>query len=134
VTLDAELGEFPEDKKPVLANVISPKEGSGGSVTVLGLTMAQLNNELRARFKLAKDTVGVVVTNVENNSPAAEKRIQIGSVIRKIGLEQERVSSPVQVRAKVESARKAALKSLLFFIERGGNSRFVALRLSKTKN
>ena len=134
VTLDAKLGEFPEDKKPVQVKVNRPKEGGGASFAVLGLTIAQLNNELRARFKLPKDTVGVVITNVENNSPAAEKRIQIGSVIRKIGIEQERVSSPAQVLAKVDNARKAKLKSLLFFIERGGNSRFVALRLSKAKS
>ena len=134
VTLDAKLGEFPEDKKPVLSKTSSPKEDDEASITVLGLTIAKLNNELRTRFKLAKDTVGVVITNVENNSPAAEKRIQIGSVIRKIGLEQESVSSPIQVRAKVDSARKAKLKSLLFFIELGGNSRFVALRLSKAKS
>ena len=134
VTLDAKLGEFPEDKKPVLAKVSSPKEDNGASVTVLGLTMVPLNIELRTRFKLAKDIVGVVITNVENSSPAAEKRIQIGSIIRKIGPEQESVSSPAQVHAKVESARKAKLKSLLFLIERGGDSRFVALRLSKVKS
>ena len=134
VTLDAKLGEFPEDKKPVLSKTSSPKEDDEASITVLGLTIAKLNNELRTRFKLAKDTVGVVITNVERNSPGAEKRIQIGSVIRKIGIEQERVSSPIQVRAKVDSARKAKLKSLLFFIELGGNSRFVALRLSKAKS
>ncbi len=134
VTLDAKLGEFPEDKKPVLSKTSSPKEDDEASITVLGLTIAKLNNELRTRFKLAKETVGVVITNVERNSPGAEKRIQIGSVIRKIGIEQERVSSPIQVRAKVDSARKAKLKSLLFFIELGGNSRFVALRLSKEKS
>ena len=105
VTLDAKLGEFPEDKKPVLSKTSSPKEDDEASITVLGLTIAKLNNELRTRFKLAKDTVGVVITNVERNSPGAEKRIQIGSVIRKIGIEQERVSSPIQVRAKVDSAR-----------------------------
>jgi len=131
--LDAKLGEFPEDKKPIFAKVSSPKEGNGASVAVLGLTIAHLNNELRTRFKLAKDTKGVVITNVEINSPAAEKRIQIGSIIRKMGPEQERVSSPAQVQEKVKRARKAKAKSLLFLIESGGDTRFVALRLSKAK-
>jgi len=134
VTLDATLGEFPEEKKPVLTKKTIKKEGKGGSVTALGMTIAQLDNDLRARFKMAKDTKGVVVTNVENNSPAAEKRIQIGSVIRKIGKDQESVLSPSQVRTRVDSARKAKLNFLPFFIELGGNSRFVALRLSKPKN
>ena len=134
VTLYAKLGEFPEEKKPVLTKNTVTKEGKGGSVTALGMTIAQLDNDLRARFKLAKDATGVVITNVQNNSPAAEKRILVGAVINKVGLEQERVSSPSQVLTRVDNARKAKLKSLLFFIERGGNSRFVALRLSKAKS
>ena len=134
VTLDATLGEFPEEKKPVLTKNSITKEGKGGAVAALGMTIAQLDDDLRARFKLAKDAVGVVITNVENNSPSAEKRILAGSVIKKIGLEQERVSTPSQVRAHVDRVRQAKLKSLLFFIERGGNSRFVALRLSKAKS
>jgi serine protease Do len=133
VTLDAKLGEFPEEKKSALTKNIVTKEGNQGSVTALGMTIAQLDNELRARFKLPKDAVGVIITNVENNSPAAEKRILVGSVIKKIGLEQELVQSPSQVLTRVNIARKAKLKSLLFFIEHGGNSRFVALRLSKAK-
>ena len=134
VTLDAKLGEFPEEKRPVLTKNTITKEGKGGSVTALGMTIAQLDNDLRARFKLAKDAIGVVITNVENNSPAAEKRILVGSVIKKIGIEQQPVSSPAQVRTRVDTARKAKLKSLLFFIERGGNARFVALRLLKAKS
>ena len=134
VTLYAKLGEYPEEKKPVLAKVSNPKKGGGAPVTVLGLTIAKLNNELRARFKLAKDKMGVVVTNVQHNSSAAEKRIQIGSVIRKIGRDQESVNSPTQVRKRVDSARKAKLKFIPFFIELGGTSRFVALRLSEPKN
>ena len=74
-----------------------------------------------------------IITDVKNNSPGSEKGITPGSIIRSIGLEQKRVSSPGSVRVLVESARKAKRKSLLFLIERDGNSRFVALKLSKNK-
>ncbi|NKB19666.1 MAG: Do family serine endopeptidase [Alphaproteobacteria bacterium] len=134
VTLDAKLGEFPEDKKPVLAKASSKKTADGKSVTVLGLTMAPVTDELRRRFKLGKKAEGVIITKVANDSPASEKHIRAGSIIRKIGPEQKQVESPAQVKDKVESARKAKLKSLLFLIERGGDSRFVALRLSKAKS
>jgi serine protease Do len=76
----------------------------------------------------------VIITKVANDSPASEKHIRVGSIIRKIGPEQKRVNSPAQVKRKVESAREANLKSLLFLIERGGDPRFVALRLSKAKS
>ncbi len=134
VTLDAKLGEFPEDKKPVLAKASGKKQDDGKAVTVLGLTMAPVTDELRRRFKLGKKVTGVVITKVANDSPASEKHIRVGSIIRKIGPEQKRVNSPDQVKSKVESARKAKLKSLLFLIERGGDSRFVALRLTKAKS
>jgi len=134
VTLDAKLGEFPEDKKPVLAKVSGTKKGADNSVTVLGLTMAPVTDKLRRQFKLGKKVKGVIITKVVNDSPASEKQIRAGSIIRKIGPDQKPVSSPAQVKNKVESARKAKLKSLLFLIERGGDSRFVALRLSKAKS
>ncbi len=134
VTLNAKLGEFPEDKKPVLAKTSSKEKGDGKSATILGLTMAPVSDELRRQFKLGKTVKGVLITKVANDSPASEKHIRAGSIIRKIGPEQKPVSSPAQVLSKVESARKAKLKSLLFLIERGGDSRFVALRLSKAKS
>jgi serine protease Do len=134
VTLDAKLGEFPEDKKPVLAKVSGKKKGDGNAVTALGLTMSPVTDELRRQFKLGKKVKGVIITKVANDSPASEKQIRAGSIIRKIGPEQKRVNSPAQVKRKVESAREANLKSLLFLIERGGDPRFVALRLSKAKS
>ena len=134
VTLYAKLGEFPEAKPLRRTRAHEKKKDKEKSVNVLGLTLAVINDELRNRFKVNKETKGIIITDVKNNSPGSEKGITPGSIIRSIGLEQKRVSSPGSVRVFVESARKAKRKSLLFLIERGGSSRFVALRLSKDKD
>ena len=56
----------------------------------LGLDVADLTDELRKQYKI-KDTVkGVVITGVDPNSPAAEKRLAPGKVI--VEIEQEPVT------------------------------------------
>src|SRR5690242_9603951 len=44
----------------------------------LGLDLAALNKDLRTRYKIKDSVKGVVVTNVEANSDAAEKRLSAG--------------------------------------------------------
>lgn len=133
VTLPVQLGEFPEDDQKVAA--ATPKAGPSKVKTEtlgsLGITLSALTPGLRDQFKLESDVEGVVITEVSPAGPAAEKRIQAGSVIRKIGPDQEAVSSPEQVRRKVEEARKANLKTILVLIEAGGTQRFVALNIGK---
>ena len=132
VTLSTELGEYPEDEQVAAA----PENGKPGApatkqVVALGISMAQITPELRQTFKLDEDAKGVVVTDVEANGVAAEKGVRPGDVIRKVGPDQGLVASPAEVLAKVEAARKAKMKTILFLFEREGNPRFVALRLQK---
>jgi serine protease Do len=128
------LGEFPEDDKIALLGKDKKKNGAKIEKTaVLGLTLSLLTDELRAQFQLEKSVEGVVVTEVAGDSSAAAKQVRPGSVIRKIGSDQEVVKTPHQVQARVETARKAKHKSLLLLFERGGDSRFVALPLNPKK-
>ena len=96
--------------------------------------MAPVNDELRSRFKLGDDAQGVVVIDVDSDSPAAENGVRAGDVVRKIGPNQVAVKTPAQVKKSVEKARKAKRKRLLFLFERDGNSRFVALSIGVGKS
>lgn len=126
------LGELPdEDQVAAAAPDAAPAE-KGSSITELGLVLAPLSGQAREKYNLADDLKGVVVTDVQPNSAAAEKRIRPGDVILKMGQDQASVSTPAQVKAKVDEARKANLKTILVLLETEGNQRFVALRLEKS--
>jgi serine protease Do len=92
----------------------------------LGLDLAVLNKDLRTRYKI-KDTVkGVVVTNVDASSDAAEKRLSAGDVIVEVA--QEAVSSGADIQKRVDQLKKDGKKSVLLLVSNGdGELRFVAL-------
>ena len=94
----------------------------------LGLELSGVNDETRRRFNI-KDTVkGVVVTRVDPNSAAADKRIQPGDVIVEVG--QEPVSTPADVTRRVEALKKDGRKSALLLVSNAqGESRFVAISI-----
>ena len=132
IHLPVQLGEFPEDEQKVAkAPVAKPNGAKHEEVAELGVRLAPMSDELRARFKLGEEVEGVVITDVAPGGAAAEKQIMPGSVIRKIGPDQQPVTTPDQVRRKIAEARKANLKSILVLIQSGRTQRFVALNIGK---
>ena len=129
-TLEVTLDEFPEDDRQVAARTpgAAPRQAT---VEALGLDLATVTPEIRQRFNLADDATGVVVVEVKPGSPAAEKQIRPGDIIRKVGPEQSDVSEPSQIEAAVDSARKADRKTLLVLVERESNQHFIALSVAK---
>src|SRR3954466_10201135 len=96
----------------------------------LGLSLGGLTEEARKRYNV-KDTVkGVLVTRVDPNSAAADKRIQAGDVIVEVG--QEAVSSPADVTRRIDALKKDGRKSALLLVANAqGEVRFIALPLDK---
>ena len=133
VELRAMLGEFPEDDKLAATTPEKTDDTSSNELVSLGITMARVNPELRQKFQLEEEVKGVIVTDVAPDSAAAEKGVRPGDVIRKVGPDQQIVNSPDEVQAKVDTAAKNKMKTILFLFEREGNPRFVALRLDKEK-
>ena len=129
-TLKATLGEFPEDE-PRVASRTPAQKPRDATVESLGLGLAAITPDLRKRFNLADDAAGVVVTKVEPDSPAAEKQIRPGDIVRKIGPKQSEIADPSQVQEAVESARKSNRDTLLLLVEREGGQRFIALKIEK---
>jgi serine protease Do len=91
------------------------------------MALAPVTQELRERFELGESVKGVVVTKVNENSPAAERGLRPGDVI--VEVSQEEVTSPAQVQAKIREAQTGNRKTILVMIERQGEQRFVALRV-----
>lgn len=130
VALTIELGRLEEGEK-LAAN---EKSGKGGAeapavatTKVSGLTLAPLDAATRAKFKI-KDAVsrGVVVTEVAQDSSAAGKRVQPGSVILEVAQEEVATADDVVKRfAKAKADGKKLLLVLLASVE--GEMLFVTL-------
>ena len=129
-SLKVRLGEFPEDE-PKFASRTPTPQPKDATVESLGLVLAAITPDLRKRFNLADDAAGVVVTDVKPDSPAAEKQIRPGDIIRKIGPKQSDITDPSQVGEAAESARKAKRETLLVLVERERGQHFIALKLAK---
>jgi serine protease Do len=93
---------------------------------LIGLVLAPLNDELRTKHKLGKDTKGVIVLEVDPASPAAEKGVKVGDVI--VEAAQEAVASIDDITKSIEKVKQAGRKAVLLRLEDGkGDLRFVAV-------
>jgi serine protease Do len=108
----------------------APPKDDTGTVSALGLTLANISPEMKEKFSLADDSKGVVVVDVAKDSPAAEKGLKAGDVI--VEAAQEEIKSATQVAVKIDDAKRAGRKSILLLVERQGDLRFVAVRLDQS--
>jgi serine protease Do len=94
----------------------------------LGLNLSGINDEMRRRYSLKDDAKGVVITRVDPNSAASDKRIQAGEVI--VEVNQEPVSTPADVTKKIDDLKGQGRKSALLLVANAqGEVRFVALSI-----
>jgi serine protease Do len=131
VALKVKIGELElsEEQQQAAATPSQPKSGDK-PVESLGMTLSDITPELRERFELDEEVKGVVVTGVGADSAAAEKGIREGDVIVEVA--QEQVASPQDVLQKIDRIRESKRKSVLLLLQRGGDLRFVAVRLEKS--
>ena len=92
----------------------------------LGLDLAALSKDLRTKYKIKDSVKGVIVTGVDGNSDAAEKRLSAGDVIVEVA--QEAVTNAADIKKRVDQLKKDGKKSVLLLVSNGeGELRFVAL-------
>jgi serine protease Do len=132
VSLSVRVGELLENEQQASASP-APKETpqrGNSRVDALGLALAAITPELRQKFDIDENvTQGVIVTAVDDSGPAAEKGVKPGDIVVEVG--QEEVKTPADVQAKVQKAKQANRKSILFLVDRQGEMRFIALRIDK---
>ena len=124
-TLKITLGrrETAEGAVPAVAETPAAPVEKG----VLGLTVAEISDELRQQLGLPEEAEGLVVKEVDETSEAYEKGLRAGDVITEAG--QQKVASVADLEARIEDAKEAGRKSLLLLVRRAGEPRFVALSL-----
>lgn len=94
----------------------------------LGLDLANLTDELRKKHKIKDKVKGVLITGVDANSPAAEKRLSPGMVIAEV--QQQPVANAVELQQRVDKLKKDGKKTVvLLVVSPDGDPSFVALGL-----
>jgi serine protease Do len=97
------------------------------SIDELGLSLSTITRGMTEQYGLDSDLEGVLITDVDGDSGAAEKGLRKGDVI--VEVNQEKVSTPDAVAAKIKDAEQSGRRSVLLLINREGDLRFVALRI-----
>lgn len=92
-------------------------------------TLDDLGLALTTAREAGVDGDGVVIADVDPDGPAAEKQLSQGDRILEVA--GQKVATPEEVVAAIDAAKKDGRKAVLFRVERGDNSRFVALPMKK---
>jgi serine protease Do len=98
--------------------------GGGSLEESLGMTVQELTPEIARSLGLS-ETKGVVVTNVEDGSPADEAGLRRGDVILEVN--QRKVETLRDYRAAL--GRASGADSVLLLVRRGNNVMYMALKL-----
>lgn len=90
----------------------------------LGVAVAALNDEARARFGIPEDVEGTVIVKVQPGSPAARVGLRPGDVIRKAD------GKPVAKPGDLVQALQQEGKQIVLLVNRGGSQWFVPVPLA----
>ena len=113
------------DNQPGAGTVTTPTTGT----QALGLTMQPLTPEFVRRYSIPADIRGVAIVAVDPGGPAAEEGFRPGFVI--LSVNQQPVTSPAQVTAAIDAARRAGRSSVLMLVKPGsGPEGFVGVDIS----
>ncbi|MCK5749983.1 MAG: PDZ domain-containing protein, partial [Oricola sp.] len=107
------LGELPTDQTAD-ASQATPEQQSETALANYGLTVAP-----------AEDGAGVVVTDVNPDSPAADAGIRAGDKV--VEVNNEAVASAGDVEKELKAVTDSGRKAALMLLERDDTSRFVAI-------
>ena len=120
MTLQAKLAELPEEKESTVASRETP---SGPS---LGMSIEELTPELARQYGVS-DTSGLIIVQVDSNSPAGEAGLRAGDIILEV--DKDRVKDIKQYNRKIEGYK--AGDTILFLIKSEGSTAYRTLKVWK---
>lgn len=128
-TRTVKLGRLDDGEKQA---ALTPKKDAPEEKSVvkkaLGLDLANLNADSRKKYKIKDQVKGVLITGVDANSPAAEKRLQPGMVIAEV--QQQPVANVADLQKRIDQLKKDGKKAVvLLVVSPEGDPSFVAITL-----
>jgi serine protease Do len=139
-TLNVTVAQRPTDEELARISGVTPEEqgfdpNDQNAPAVppgqaLGLGLQPLTAEIARSVGVPAGTRGLVVTNVDPNSDAAEKGIRRGDVI--LSVNRQPVTTTQQVAAAVAAARQAGRTAVLLLVKRGaGPEGFIGVEIAR---
>jgi serine protease Do len=127
--MSVKLGRLEDEKQAALNNKQDATPDAKPVVKkALGLDLANLTDELRKKHNIKDKVKGVLITGVDANSPAAEKRLAPGMVIAEV--QQQPVTNAAELQQRIEKLKKDGKKAaVLLVVTPDGDPSFVALSL-----
>jgi serine protease Do len=116
-TFEVEVGELKEE---------TAKAAEKGPKPYLGMTVEDITPKVAGEYNLSK-TSGVVVTDVEADTPAERAGLQPGDVILEI--DRVEVKDAKQFEARFHEYHKGDI--ILFLIDRGGSTLYLTLQVEQ---
>jgi serine protease Do len=128
--LKATIGNRPNEK--VASNEPAGGGAAPASANAAGLALSSLTPEARRTYGVADGVnAGAVITKVDPDSDAADKGLQPGDVVVKIG--NRAVHTPADFQTGVTEAKKGGHSSVLLLVQRSqGGTAFVAIDTEKS--
>ncbi len=124
----AKLDDTPNPDEVATKTLKPAPKVNASKVSQLGFVLAQLDGGTRAKYKVPNDVQGVVVTDVDPDSPAGDNHFRPGDVI--VEVQSEAVHTPDDVSKRLEADAKAGKKIEMLLVSRAGESTYVAMPLS----
>ena len=129
-TVQVTLGELEKAELVGLASGDkSTQDGAKQSFASLGFSVQNLTPKIAGEVGLDAKKTGVVVSEVIVGSPAAEKGLQVGDILRRFG--QRPVEDVADLAKDINDAEKAGRSGILILIEREDRERFIQISFAK---
>jgi len=113
-TVSLKVGTMPEEKQ----KTISPEEQSNW-----GMTVQELTPQLAEQLGLEPGTTGVVISNIQEDSPAANAGLRPGDLITEVN--RTAIKNMTDYQQALQKVNKG--ESLLLLIKRAGGSLYIVL-------
>lgn len=127
MTLQVKLGELEQAENGGLLS--NNQQSTTESFGDLGFSAEQLDADLASEYGLEEDQQAVIITEVVQGSPAAEKGLAAGDVVVRFG--QSRITTLEQLVKGIDDARDAGRSGVLMLIKRDGQNRFIQISFFK---
>jgi serine protease Do len=124
------VGRLPEDETEGKEKPKAPGAGKADpSAAILGMKLQPMADDVRRKYDFPATAKGLVVVEVEPDTPAAKKSVKPGDLIVEAG--QEAMLVAEDLTKAIEAAKKATKKAILLRIEDNkGEVRLVALPIA----